>query len=203
MIKSDEDNLSDSSSKKSKEEEEEKDLQFYGDEDLYYKEEKLKLNEIKDIKENIKILRLKLLKFFKNKEETVNNIIKRIKPKVIPKKNLPTINKRKNTPVNLENTLKIEDNKKNEENFKELLELISKLTELSHFDIYEDSYNKLVKDYGEGYLIKWKYRIIQNKKDDSDIINEYGEFTTNQILEWENNVNNFIKIRNFLLMAKK
>ena len=89
MIKSDEDNLSDSSSKKSKEEEEEKDLQFYGDEDLYYKEEKLKLNEIKDIKENIKILRLKLLKFFKNKEETVNNIIKRIKPKVIPKKNLP------------------------------------------------------------------------------------------------------------------
>ena len=105
--------------------------------------------------------------------------------------------------MNLENTLKIEDNKKNEENFKELLELISKLTELSHFDIYEDSYNKLVKDYGEGYLIKWKYRIIQNKKDDSDIINEYGEFTTNQILEWENNVNNFIKIRNFLLMAKK
>lgn len=109
--------------------------------------------------------------------------------------------------MNLENNQKNEEkkteDKKNAENFKELLELISQLTELSHFDIYEDSYNKLVKDYGEGYLIKWKYRIIQKQKDDSNIINEYGEFTTNQILEWENNVNLFFKIRNFLLMGKK
>ena len=66
------------------------------------------------------------------------------------------------------------------------MDLISKLTELSHFDVYYDTYNKILRDYGERVLIKWKYRIVQDNKDN---LKEYGDFTTDQIKEWNSKVN--------------
>lgn len=187
QINFDEDESENSKSSKS---EDEKDFQFYGDEDLYYKEEKLEKNELEDIKEKIKLLRIKLIKFFSSESETVNDIIKRLKPK--PAQQKKSINVRKNKITNTENKaaetgLSLEEKSKNdnEEKFKELLDLISQLTELSHFDVYYDSYNKILRDYGEKPLIKWKYRVLQ---ENMNTPNEYGEFSTKQIKEWNDNV---------------
>lgn len=174
---------------KSSKSEDNKDFQFYGDEDLYYKEEKLEKKELEDIKDKIKNLRIKLIKYFSSESDTVNDIIKRLKPK--PAQQKKSINIRKNKADEVENKNKDknlnlnENNTKNEENFKELLDLISQLTELSHFDVYYDSYNKILRDYGEKPLIKWKYRVMQGKEES---LNEYGVFTTDQIKEWNANV---------------
>ncbi len=65
------------------------------------------------------------------------------------------------------------------------MDLISQLTELSHFDVYYDSYVKIVREYGEKPLIKWKYRVVQAN---GESLNEYGEFTTDQIKGWNSNV---------------
>lgn len=169
----------------------EKDFQYYGEEDLYYKEEKLEKKEIDEIKENIKSLRIQLSKFFNSESETVSEVIKRLKP--IPSQPKKTINVRKIKLDDKQNQNNLEQNKENdvirilnEERFKELLDLISKLTELSHFDIYYDTYNKILRDYGEGDLIKWKYRIVQ---DNQDNLKQYGDFTTDQMKEWNSNVN--------------
>lgn len=191
----------DNEESKSSEEEDNKDFQYYGDEDLYYKEEKLEKKDLDDIKKNIKNLRLKLLKFFTSLDETINSIINKLKPKHIESKK--TLNVRKSQlDKNTEATgIKLKDNKGVEmennksEHFKELLEIISQLTELSYFDVYYDTYNKILKDYGEGALIKWKYRIFQN---DNEILNEYGDFTTSQIKEWHKNV--IFKLNNFLTL---
>ncbi len=193
---SDDENSADDS-KSSHKSEDNKDFQFYGDEDLYYKEEKLEKKELEDIKDKIKNLRIKLIKFFNSESETINDVIKKLKPKPAQQKKSVNIRKNKKTEEEAETELKNKNsnlslnennnnnNKINEENFKELLDLISQLTELSHFDVYYDSYNKIVRDYGEKPLIKWKYRIVQNNEES---LNEYGEFSTDQIKDWNSNV---------------
>lgn len=189
-------NEEESENSKSSKSEDEKDFQYYGDEDLYYKEEKLEKKELEEIKDKIKILRIKLVKFFGSEKETVNDVIKRLKPKAAQQKK--SINVRKNKITNLDDdknnveaNLSLEDKskEKNEEKFKELLDLISQLTELSHFDVYYDSYNKILRDYGEKPLIKWMYRLVQ---ENGDNLNEYGEFSTDQIKEWNSNVNKIL-----------
>lgn len=185
-INFDEEELSGES--KSKKSEDEKDFQYYGDEDLYYKEEKLEKNELEDIKDKIKLLRIKLIKFFNSESETINEVIKRLKPKTNQPKKSINVRKNKATIDNVkeENDLSLDEQiKKDEETFKELLEIISQLTELSHFDVYYDSYIKILRDYGEKALIKWKYRVVQNN---GESLNEYGEFTTDQIKAWISNV---------------
>jgi hypothetical protein len=169
---------------KSEKSEYEKDFQYYGDEDLYYKEEKLEIKELEEIKEKIKNLRIKLIKFFISESESINDVIKRLKPK--PAQQKKTINVRKNKATEIkasEANLNLNDqqSKKNEERFKELLDLISQLTELSYFDVYYDSYSKILRDYGEKPLIKWRYRVVPENKES---LNEYGEFTSNQIKDW-------------------
>lgn len=199
-VNSDDENSADYS-KSSNKSEDNKDFQFYGDEDLYYKEEKLEKKELEDIKDKIKNLRIKLIKFFLTESETINEVIKRLKPK--PAHQKKSINIRKNkTPSEADTEFKNknsnlslnennQNNKINEENFKELLDLISELTELSHFDVYYDSYIKILRDYGKKPLIKWKYRVVQANVES---LKEYGEFSTDQIKEWNANVFIYKKI---------
>jgi len=173
-----------------------KDFQFYGDEDLYYKEEKLNKDEIENIKDNIRNLRIKLVKFFISEVERVNDIIKRLKPQPqLQKKSLNVRKSKQEDKMDENNTSQIKETKAKEEEFKELLDLISQLTELSHFDVYYDNYNKIVRDYGEKSLIRWKYRVVQGEIGTS---NEYGDFSTEQIREWFKNVfSNFNNIQYF------
>jgi len=174
----------------------EKDFQYYGDEDLYYKEEKLEKKELEEIKEKITNLRIKLIKFFISESESINFVIKRLKPKPAQPKKTINVRKTKATEIKASEAnlnLNEQQSKKNEERFKELLDLISQLTELSYFDVYYDSYSKILRDYGEKPLIKFKYRVVQ---ENGESLNEYGEFTTYKIKDWNNNI---IYLKSFLL----
>ena len=75
--------------------------------------------------------------------------------------------------------------------FKELLEVVSKLTELSFFNVYSDCYENIKKSYGIANLIKWKYRTVPAAEQDdlNKDFKEYGEFSTEEIKSWINGVN--------------
>jgi hypothetical protein len=166
------------------------DFHYYGDEDLYYKEEKLNKNELENIATNIKLLRIKLVKFFNTESETVKDIIKRLKPKLEFKKktnnNKKNLQEKESKNNDVGNEIKEEEKEKKGEKFKELLDLISQLTELSHFDVYYDTYNKIVRNYEEKSILKWKYRIVNPN---GEVINEYDDiFNTDTIQEWHKNV---------------
>ncbi len=59
------------------------------------------------------------------------------------------------------------------------------MTELSYFNVYSDTYDKIKESYGKKSLLKWYYRTIILQTDTSTSeIHEYGPFTTDQIKSW-------------------
>ena len=74
---------------------------------------------------------------------------------------------------------KINNDNINEEKFNTLLNIVSKLTELSYFDVYSDNISKIAKDYGVEYTFLWKYKIIEDKKE-----NIYGDYDICTMKEW-------------------
>ena len=145
----------------------------YGDEDLYYKEEKITKEENDAINNEIKINRVKLVPLLINDKETVKQAINRLK-----KDNISKIKNKKNKKIKINND---NDNTK-EDKFNNLLNIVSKLTELSFFDVYSDNICKIAKDYGIEYTFLWKYKIIEineNKKE-----NVYGDYDICTMKEW-------------------
>ena len=136
---------------KNKKDDNDDDISKYGDEDLYYKEEKITKEEENEIKNEVEEYRIKLIPFLQNKE-SINKALKRLKPK------------NKN------------DDKKQ---FNELLNLISKLTELSYFDVYTDTIDNIIKDYGIENLYLWKYKTIINNEEQI-----FESFSTKTIKKW-------------------
>ena len=136
---------------KKKDNEDEDDISKYGDEDLYYKEEKITKEEENEIKNEVEEYRIKLINFLE-KNENVNKALKRLKPK------------NKNEDKSL---------------FNELLNIISKLTELSYFDVYTDNIEKIIKDYGIENVYLWKYK---TKIDNEEEI--FQEFSTKTMKKW-------------------
>lgn len=195
---------------------EDKDFALYGEEDLYYKEEKISKDEIQQIEDEIKKYRIKLLDYLYD-EETVQQAISRLKLKSQKKLENKNVNKfkpqrKKQKSEETDNNLKeknlhnyscIESNSKtkeisdlnieanaederikNEKLFKELLDVISKLTELSHFNVYSDTYSKILTKYGKFEIAQWMYRTIVKLDDGKLEINEYGPFSSEEIKSW-------------------
>ena len=158
-----------------KSEEDDKDEEYskYGDEDLYYKEEKITKEEKEEIDKDIKINRVKLISLLINEKETVKQAINRLKQG----KNNNTKNKNKKIKLN-----KNKADNNDEEKFNTLLNIVSKLTELSFFDVYSDNIIKIAKDYGMEYTFLWKYKIIEN--DGNKIENLYGDYDICTMKEW-------------------
>ena len=156
------------------EKEDDKDEEYskYGDEDLYYKEEKITKEESDAINNEIKINRVKLVSLLINDKETVKQAINRLKKEKTDIKN----NKNKKKKINNKNEESSEDK------FNNLLNIISKLTELSFFDVYSDTINKIAKDYGVEYIFLWKYKIIEKNKKNKESI--YGDYDTCTMREW-------------------
>ena len=167
-------NKNDASDSESQNEDEDKDDEFskYGDEDLYYKEEKITKEEGEQINKDIKINRFKLIPLLKDQNETVKQAIQRLKSK--------------NNKTNLKNKKsKKEDNKpKSDDKFNILLGIVSKLTELSYFDVYSDTINKIAKNYGVENVLIWKYKLIENKDNENKKENIYGNYDTYTMKEW-------------------
>ena len=157
-----------------KSEEDDKDEEYskYGDEDLYYKEEKITKEEKEEIDKDIKINRVKLVPLLINEKETVKQAINRLKKG----KSNNVKNKNKKIKLNENN------NENNEDKFNSLLNIVSKLTELSFFDVYSDNLIKIVKDYGVEYTFLWKYKIIENGEDKKE--NIYGDYDICTMKEW-------------------
>ena len=130
----------------------------YGEEDLYYKEEKITKEEQKEINDNIKEYRIKLSKLLLNRNENVNNALKRMRP-----------NKKDN-------------DVEKKEKFDKLLEIISKLTELSFFDVYTDRIDNILRSYGKFVLYEFKYKTITGDKEEI-----FGDFLYEQMKEWVKN----------------
>ena len=167
-------NKNDASDSESQNEDEDKDDEFskYGDEDLYYKEEKITKEEGEKINKDIKINRFKLIPLLKDQNETVKQAIQRLKSK--------------NNKTNVKNKKsKKEDNKpKSDDKFNILLGIVSKLTELSYFDVYSDTINKIAKNYGVENVLIWKYKLIENKDNENKKENIYGNYDTYTMKEW-------------------
>ena len=159
------------------ENEDDKDEEYskYGDEDLYYKEEIITKEESDQINKDIKINRLKLICLLKDEKETVKQAIQRMKNKNVK-------NKEKNKKI--KNNSKIKNND-NQDKFNTLLGIISKLTELSYFDVYSDNVTKIAKDYGMENAFLWKYKIIEIDKDKNGKKESiYGDYDTYTMREW-------------------
>jgi hypothetical protein len=169
--------------KRNGKEEDDKDFAYYGEEDLYYKEEKITQQELNEIKDEVRANRLKLIPYL-NEEETVQKALNRLNPKKAKQKQ---VNKKQ----------KVEDSDKKIEpdanKFNELLDIVSKLTELSYFDVYTDTIEKIEQAYGK-QDVKWKYRIVNKKTGETK---DFGDFTTEQIKEWYNKVSIIIYIEIF------
>ena len=81
----------------------------------------------------------------------------------------------------------INENKDNnkDDKFNILLGIVSKLTELSYFDVYSDTITKIAKDYGIENIFLWKYKIIETDKDKKDKKETiYGDYDTYTMKEW-------------------
>ena len=172
------------------EEEEDDDDNYskYGDEDLYYKEEKITKEEEEKINNEIKRNRVKLINILQGPDETVKDAIKRLK-KINSNKNNDKKNQKKQTiKDNKKEDKKINENKKedskNKDLFNDLLTLVSKLTELSFFDVYSDSIRNIAKDYGYKSIMIWKYKIIENKGEKNEKETIYGDYDSLTINEW-------------------
>ena len=140
----------------------------YGEEDLYYKEEKITKEELNQIKDEVKINRIKLVLLLSNEKETVSQALQRLKG------NKPQMrNQRKNN-------VQKEENSNMKEQFDKLLEIVSKLTELSYFEVYSDSVYKIIRDYGEKSILLFKYKTITADKKEEI----FGTFTYTQMTEW-------------------
>ena len=167
--KKDDNNLEENNEKENDKDEE---YSKYGDEDLYYKEEKITKEESDAINNEIKINRVKLVQLLINDKETVKQAINRLK------KEKTEIKNNKNKKKKIKN--KIEDS--SEDKFNNLLNIVSKLTELSFFDVYSDTINKIAKDYGIEYIFLWKYKIIEKNEKNKESI--YGDYDTCTMREW-------------------
>ena len=160
--------------------EDDKDEEYskYGDEDLYYKEEKITKEESDQINKEIKINRIKLIPLLKDEKENVKQALQRLKNK--NKKNDKKLNKKNKE---IKNDKNIDINK--DDKFNNLLGIVSKLTELSYFDVYSDTIFKIAKDYGVENIFLWKYKIIEKDKDNKDNKETvYGDYDTLTMKEW-------------------
>ena len=185
---------------KEEEDENDKDFAYYGEEDLYYKEEKISTDEAKQIEEEIKKYRIMLIDYL-NETESVQQALGRLKSKSSKINNLninkykPQRKKIKTEEVDFKkegdtiNHSKLnEEQIKNEKLFKELLEIISKLTELSYFNVYSDTYDKIVNKYGQHSVAQWMYRTVLTNQDGNQEISDYGPFSSAEIKSWINQV---------------
>ena len=173
-------NKDDDDSDKSEENQEKPDVDYskYGEEDLYYVEEKVTPKELQQIKADIKKHRISLAPLL-NDKETVNQALKRLKPKKPPAL--------KNKKMKSQEAKKEEEpSPKDKEKFDKLLDLISKLTELSFFDVYTDTREKIFRAYGENAILEWKYKtIVKGGKDEEKKEEVFSTFTGEQISEWD------------------
>jgi hypothetical protein len=161
--------LNEKSDDSESEEKDDDEYSKYGDEDLYYKEEKITKEESNEINKEIKINRVKLVTILKDDKETVKQAINRLKKEKV-----------KNTKKKKDKDKKDKENENNNGDiFTNLLDIVSKLTELSFFDVYSDNILKIGKDYGIEYTFLWKYKMIEDKKE-----NLYGDYDTCTMKEW-------------------
>ena len=173
------------------ENEDDKDEEYskYDDEDLYYKEEKITKEEGEQINKDIKINRLKLISLLKDEKETVKQAIQRLKEKNKKIKNKEKkINKNKtikNDKKDINNNINENSDSNKDDKFNILLGIVSKLTELSYFDVYTDTITKIAKDYGIENIFLWKYKIIETDKDKKDKKETiYGDYDTCTMKDW-------------------
>ena len=166
-------NEKDSDEKSENDDDNDEEYSKYGDEDLYYKEEKITKEENDAINKEIKINRVKLIPLLINEKETVKQAINRLKKE--------SNNNKKNS-KNKKIKKNKNDEKYEEDKFNNLLNIVSKLTELSFFDVYTDTMDKISKDYGKEYTFLWKYKIIES--DDNKKENIYGDYDTCTMKEW-------------------
>ena len=148
----------------------------YGDEDLYYKEEKITKEENDLINKEIKINRVKLITILLNEKENVKQAINRLK------KESNNNNKNKKNLKNKKIKMEKNEDKSEDDKFNNLLNIVSKLTELSFFDVYSDTMEKIAKDYGKEFAFLWKYKIIESN--DTKKENIYGDYDTCTMQEW-------------------
>ena len=146
----------------------------YGDEDLYYKEEKITKEENDLINKEIKINRVKLITILLNEKENVKQAINRLKKE--------SNNKNKKNLKNKKIKMEKNEDKSEDDKFNNLLNIVSKLTELSFFDVYSDTMEKIAKDYGKEFAFLWKYKIIESN--DTKKENIYGDYDTCTMQEW-------------------
>ena len=162
---------SDSDSQSDNNKDDDDEYSKYGDEDLYYKEEKITKEEGEQINKDIKINRLKLIPLLKDAKETVKQAIQRLK-------NDQNVKKSKNVK-------KIKNDKNGDDKFNVLLGIVSKLTELSFFDVYTDTITKIAKEYGIENVFLWKYKMIEIDEDNKEKKeNIYGDYDTYTMKEW-------------------
>lgn len=109
-----------------------------------------------------------------HEDETVQKAIQRLKPK-------SKLVKNKNQKEKKETS---QNDSSNKQEFDNLLDIVSKLLELSHFDVYSDCLEKIIKKYGRNEILIWKYRTISKNKE----IQVYESFKTSEIIEWINQV---------------
>ena len=171
------------------EEDDDDDYSKYGDEDLYYKEEKITKEEENKINSEIKSNRIKLINILQGPDETVKDAIKRLKNINPNRKGDKKNQKRKLIKNNKKEDIKIEEDKKednkNKDLFNDLLSLVSKLTELSFFDVYSDSIRNIAKDYGYKSVMIWKYKIIENQGEKNEKETVYGDYDSLTIHDWD------------------
>ena len=177
-IENDEESIENESKNENNNNDKSEEISKYSEEDLYYKEEPITKQEKIIVKNEIYKYRIQLLKYFINEKEILTNALRRLNPN----KNIHINNKNKNNKNSINNN--IENKNENKKNYENLLEIVTKLTELNFFDLYQDNIQKIIKDYGYENTFLWKYKTI-NIKDGKEI--EYGPFTTIEIKNWIKN----------------
>lgn len=178
-------NIINTDKKKDKESSESENYSRYGEEDLYYKEEKITKEELKEIKDEVKINRIKLIPLLDKENETISQALKRLKPKSSSTKKINNKHKKEtnnnNIKQNDEDTIEQPNQNDNDDKFNKLLDIVSKLTELSYFEVYSDTIEKIINDYGEKSIISFKYKTITKENRKEEI---FGDFSYDQMKEW-------------------
>lgn len=183
----DDNSITNKDEKKDKDSSESENYSKYGEEDLYYKEEKITKEELKEIKDEVKINRIKLIPLLDNQNETISQALKRLKPKSISTKKINNKHKKEanssnnNIKQNNRKTIEEFNQDDNDGKFNKLLDLVSKLTELSYFEVYSDTIEKIINDYGEKSIISFKYKTITKEKGKEEV---FGDFSYDQMKEW-------------------
>ncbi len=79
--------------------------------------------------------------------------------------------------------------KEKDTKFEEILDLISKLTELQHYTVYSDSAEKIEKEYP---MIHYEFFYKTEYKDkNKNLDQEFGPFDWESITQWVDNVTHF------------